>query len=554
MTLVLDDNWAYFIVDREIIPILESHSDERFVTSIHSLVLGIEKFGYSLFEEFLGSIQLYDDRYDYQKEIFIVSLGKKLTFFASDPLVTAKLIDKIGLIVADELRIQLTGFLSAKIVEIYSSLWNNPSLESKLLIIDAIFADSLDDSASDSSKCSCGSGKCVISGLRISELLILHTLIRQRIIGSELRKVVITPWALLFDKFGVPIHYSFQVPEEQVTSLAGMFSAILTFAEDIFGTIPKSFSFGSVDFQQIDFFGGRENLLALSRPLLLFSNEEFVNDYFAIEEIIRQEVDAELAIKLAQWKADRTFYSLSIKPFDQLVNSLVGELKAYEKTQEKQSKKILKKFHPIENFIREEEKSLEQVSDNVIKRRYKLILAGDGSVGKTTMAQRFLKKPFSLEYQMTMGVEYNITNVDLTQISAPVQLQILDMAGQPLLKVVREPFYSEADVAIIVCDLSRPKTFNNVIDWVEEILTSVKTDIPVIIVGNKLDLYTNGRVNDSSEIIEKNLTKVELTNPQIFESTKSYLTASAKTGENVEAVFKIALMKAISWNAKKEMK
>lgn len=119
------------------------------------------------------------------------------------------------------------------------------------------------------------------------------------------------------------------------------------------------------------------------------------------------------------------------------------------------------------------------------KKSYKVILLGDGSVGKTSLRHRFLGDGFRERYSMTIGADFAVKRFKNSVV------QIWDLAGQTRFKMVREVYYRGAVGAIIVYDVTRDKTFRSVPDWIGELLNNNNDNmIPLILVGNKIDLRT----------------------------------------------------------------
>ena len=115
----------------------------------------------------------------------------------------------------------------------------------------------------------------------------------------------------------------------------------------------------------------------------------------------------------------------------------------------------------------------------------KLILLGNGSVGKTSLATRFAKNTFKLEYQPSIGV--NLLVKIVAYQDQFIKVLVFDTAGQEFMSSLRKQHYVGANGAVIVFDLSSRVTFNNLVRWVDEVREEVG-DLKTIIVGNKVDL------------------------------------------------------------------
>jgi GTP-binding nuclear protein Ran len=115
---------------------------------------------------------------------------------------------------------------------------------------------------------------------------------------------------------------------------------------------------------------------------------------------------------------------------------------------------------------------------------FKLVLVGDGGVGKTTFVRRHLTGEFERKYIATQGVEVNslmfFTNY------GPIKFNIWDTAGQEKLGGLREGYYIGADCAIVMFDVTSRITYKNVPKWYKD-LTRICENVPMVLVGNKVD-------------------------------------------------------------------
>ena len=114
-------------------------------------------------------------------------------------------------------------------------------------------------------------------------------------------------------------------------------------------------------------------------------------------------------------------------------------------------------------------------------RKYKLILVGDGGVGKTTFIIRHLTGHFIKKYEPTMGVEVHplafMTNI------GNVIFNCWDCAGQEKFGGLRDGYYVNADAALIMFDVTSKITYKSVPHW----RADLPNGIPIVICGNKVD-------------------------------------------------------------------
>ena len=161
------------------------------------------------------------------------------------------------------------------------------------------------------------------------------------------------------------------------------------------------------------------------------------------------------------------------------------------------------------------------------RRLWKIVLIGDGAVGKTSLRKRYLGEGFETDYLSTMGADFALfdTKVNDTYI----RWQIWDLAGQPVFKDVVKAYYTKVFGAILVYDVTRRQTFENTEKWLDDLWTNSKRDqkVPVVILGNKIDLREEGAETVSTDEGKRLVDRLGL----------DLIETSAKTGEGVQNAF-----------------
>ena len=114
---------------------------------------------------------------------------------------------------------------------------------------------------------------------------------------------------------------------------------------------------------------------------------------------------------------------------------------------------------------------------------YKIVLAGDGGVGKTTYLRRFLTGEFTKNYIATVGAE--VQPLDFNTTDKNMLFDIWDTAGQEKYSGVHDDYYKNAHAAIIMFDVTSRITYKNVPKWYKD-LTRICENIPIVLVGNKV--------------------------------------------------------------------
>ena len=116
---------------------------------------------------------------------------------------------------------------------------------------------------------------------------------------------------------------------------------------------------------------------------------------------------------------------------------------------------------------------------------FKLLLVGDGGVGKTTFVRRHLTGEFEKKYVATMGVEVHPLLFHTNR--GPIQYNCWDTAGQEVYGGLRDAYYIAGQCAIIMFDVTSRMTYKDVPNWHRD-LSRVCNDIPVVLCGNKAEV------------------------------------------------------------------
>jgi small GTP-binding protein len=154
---------------------------------------------------------------------------------------------------------------------------------------------------------------------------------------------------------------------------------------------------------------------------------------------------------------------------------------------------------------------------------FKIVLIGDGAVGKTALVNRFMEGKFRADYLPTIGSQV-YTRMVVGKDGTKITLVVWDISGQPAFNTIRPAYYRGAAAILLVYDLTRIETFQHLDGWLDE----VKRHSPspeIILLGNKSDLEAERRVPRKSG--EEYASKVRV----------SYLETSAKDGSNVLEAF-----------------
>ncbi|MHA2030534.1 MAG: Rab family GTPase [Candidatus Kariarchaeaceae archaeon] len=166
----------------------------------------------------------------------------------------------------------------------------------------------------------------------------------------------------------------------------------------------------------------------------------------------------------------------------------------------------------------------------------KIVLAGDVRVGKTTLRLRYLGEGFRKKYMSTLGADFAVKKYYNDQI------QIWDLAGQQSFRVIVRNYYVGAHGVVLVFDLTRIDTLSGLTNWIDECLDILGELIPIIIVGNKLDLREPGSENITTEFAYDYIKKLSTKYGQNF----NYIETSALTGEKIDTAFEFLIQEILN--------
>jgi GTP-binding nuclear protein Ran len=116
---------------------------------------------------------------------------------------------------------------------------------------------------------------------------------------------------------------------------------------------------------------------------------------------------------------------------------------------------------------------------------FKLVLVGDGGVGKTTFVKRHLTGEFEKKYVATLGVEVHPLSFHTNR--GQIKFNVWDTAGQEKFGGLRDGYYIQGQCAIIMFDVTSRITYKNVPNWHRD-LVRVCENIPIVLCGNKVDI------------------------------------------------------------------
>ena len=154
---------------------------------------------------------------------------------------------------------------------------------------------------------------------------------------------------------------------------------------------------------------------------------------------------------------------------------------------------------------------------------FKLILIGDSCVGKSNILLKYLKNEFDPNSRATVGVEFGTKNIIIN--NKKIKIQIWDTAGQERYRSITSAYYKGAKGALIVYDITRKCTFDNIDKWISDLKLNGDKNICIVILGNKSDLDDKREVSKDDGIKKSEMYKT------------AFLETSALNGDNIGKAF-----------------
>ncbi|XP_055914879.1 ras-related protein Rab-21 [Eupeodes corollae] len=153
----------------------------------------------------------------------------------------------------------------------------------------------------------------------------------------------------------------------------------------------------------------------------------------------------------------------------------------------------------------------------------KIVLLGEGCVGKTSIVLRYVEDKFNNKHISTLQASFLTKKITLGD--KRIQLNIWDTAGQERFHALGPIYYRASNGAILVYDITDQDSFQKVKNWVKELKKMLGSDIVITIVGNKTDLEKDRTVK-----IEEAQSYAQAVGATFFET-------SAKLNEGIEELF-----------------
>ncbi len=158
---------------------------------------------------------------------------------------------------------------------------------------------------------------------------------------------------------------------------------------------------------------------------------------------------------------------------------------------------------------------------------FKILMLGSESTGKTSLSERYITGVFNPDTKLTVGVEFYVKTVEIDTKEGKkiVKLQIWDLGGEKRFRFLLPTYCLGSSGAFFLYDITRPETLDALDSWIQ-IIREKNNDIPIYLVGNKIDLENARKI--PNEYGEQTADMNDLV---------GHIEVSAKRGDNVEKVF-----------------
>ena len=159
---------------------------------------------------------------------------------------------------------------------------------------------------------------------------------------------------------------------------------------------------------------------------------------------------------------------------------------------------------------------------------YKIIIIGDTSVGKTALLSKYLKGVFPTSPLSTVATEFATKIIQIKE-GGYIKAQIWDTAGEEKYKSITYHHYKKSVGGLIVYDITKKSTFDNVKNWYNDLITKAEKGCIIALIGNKLDLIE--RNERKREVPKEEALSYAEDNHMLFYET------SAFNGSNINDIF-----------------
>ncbi|CAI5636090.1 unnamed protein product [Oreochromis niloticus] len=152
-------------------------------------------------------------------------------------------------------------------------------------------------------------------------------------------------------------------------------------------------------------------------------------------------------------------------------------------------------------------------------RLFKVVLVGNSSVGKTSLLRSFCEGRFHPSTTATVGIDYSVKTLTLDNMQ--VAMQLWDTAGQERYRSITKQFFRKADGVVVMYDVTVEESFKAVRPWITNVQEAAGEGIPILLLGNKMDM------DEDREVSFKEAEQLA------YENKVMFFEVSAYTGKNL---------------------
>ena len=155
----------------------------------------------------------------------------------------------------------------------------------------------------------------------------------------------------------------------------------------------------------------------------------------------------------------------------------------------------------------------------------KVVLLGNSAVGKTSIIHRFAYDRFDSSLPSTLGGMFVVRKISIPEKNIEIKFNIWDTAGQERYHSLAATYYKDADIAIIVYDITNMESFKRAKLWLNELQDIISNNSKLVLLANKSDLIDDEAVDP---VIAKQYA---------IENNMKFSVVSAKTGNGIVELF-----------------
>jgi small GTP-binding protein len=173
----------------------------------------------------------------------------------------------------------------------------------------------------------------------------------------------------------------------------------------------------------------------------------------------------------------------------------------------------------------------------VLQTTFKLVLLGEGAVGKSSLVVRFVRGEFTEYPESTIGAAFLTHTITIPPNDDQVKFEIWDTAGQERYRSLAPMYYRGAAAAVVVYDITSIESFNRAKTWVKELQSRGDTDIIIALAGNKFDLADQRKVSTAEAVAyaeENGIIHMETSAKENINVSKLFITIGTRLPINRE--------------------